>query len=182
MSELNIHLTQIEKNDIASIKTILEAGFDQLLADSFKTFGNTEDLLEKQIDKNSYSFAIRARKEDGHRNFLVGMCGIWEIDWIARHGKMFFIMVDRDGHKATMQNHTATQTAVAKLLSFAFDELNLNKVWIDVLEKNDIKEALEHFGFVAEGIRRASTFRNGIFLNTIICSLTYEEYCDKVSR
>lgn len=179
MSELSIHLTQIEKNDLPSIKTILEAGFSKLLVDPFE---NIELWFEKQPYENNYSFAIRARKEDGLRNFLVGMCGIWDIDWIARHGKMFFIMVDRDGHKATIQNYTATQTAVSKLLTFAFDELNLNKVWLDVLEKNDIKESLEHFGFVAEGIRRASTFKNGAYLNTIVCSLTYEEYCDKVSR
>jgi RimJ/RimL family protein N-acetyltransferase len=183
VSELTITLTQIEKSDIGPIKTILESGFEKFIIEKNLTSKKLDKWFEEHNrNKENFSFGIRARKDNDHRSFLVGMCGIWNIDWVARHGKLFFIMVDRDSHQATMQNYPATRAAVEQLLAFAFDDINLDKVWIEVLEQNDIKDALEHFGFVAEGIRKATLFRGGEYLNSIVCSITYEEYCDKVAR
>lgn len=182
MTDLAIQLAQIEKSDLTVLSTLLDAGFKKLLPEDY-IFSNIDTWFLLQNNDNTQSnFSIKAKKVGSARTFLVGMCGIREIDWIARHGKLLFFMVDKDAHQSTMQNYPATKTACRDVLAFAFDNLNLNKVWIEVLETNDIKDSLEYFGFVAEGIRRASIFRDGKFLNTILCSLTYEEYCDKVER
>jgi RimJ/RimL family protein N-acetyltransferase len=120
-------------------------------------------------------FSIRG-SEVKYKEFVVGICAIKHIDWVARHGEVFFIMVDKDGHRATIHNHPASKKAFGDLLEFAFGELNLNKVWIEVYEHNDIKPVLEQFGFVAEGVRKDALFREGRFFDSVICSLMAVEH------
>lgn len=182
MSELEILLTQVERTDCNSVQTILDGGLGKLLISPDIHTTTYHKWFDELLDANTFNFAIRAKKIGDFKSFLVGVCGIIDIDWIARHGQIFFFMVDKDGHRATLQNHPATLSAAQQLFKYAFDDLNLNKIWIEVLESNDIKSALEHFGFIGEGIRRKSIFRDGAYMNTIICSITYDEYCNKVDR
>lgn len=177
MTEMNIRLSQLENTDLPRVQEFFSR-FKPLLNEhreySAKDIG---DWFSKINDNNSVYLAIKG-SETIYRNFLAGVCGLHNIDWVARHAEIFFIMIDKDGVKATIHNHFSTKQAFSCLLDFAFMELNLNKVWIEVYEHNDIKEVLEEFGFVAEGIRIDSLYKEGKFLNSIICSLLVGEYLE----
>lgn len=179
MKELKIKLTQIEENDAKSIAALFENGFERFI-DEVEDIGIYDlDSWFKSIveDPSRVTFAIRASKvRDKDFGYIVGICGLWDIDWLARHARLFFVMIDRDGHRATMQNYPATQYAVNNIIDMAFNTLNLNKIWIEVYEHNDIKETLEYFGFVAEGIRRDTLYVSGKPLNSIVCSMLKQEY------
>ena len=178
MSDLIIELTQIERTDISDIKNIVYGFKDLLDHNDFCNF-DMNDWIEHIAQNEKFTFAIRARKSDDIKNYLVGICGLWKIDWVARHAKIIFAMVDKDGHKNTLQPHAASFAAFKRLLNQAFNILNLNKVWIEVLEENDIKPALEKTGFLVEGIRRFHIFKNGRRQHTIIFSLTSKEFIEE---
>lgn len=171
-----ICLAQLEKSDLSRVREFFNYGFKRYL-DEYKDYSREEIecWFEQLRDKdNTIAFAIRG-SQDIYKDFLVGICALKNIDWVARHAEIFFMMVDKDGHKATIHNRPATKQALNLLLDFAFEEINLNKVWIEVYEHNDVKSVLEDFGFVAEGVRKEVLFKEGRFLDSIICSLLAAE-------
>lgn len=177
LKEMEIYLAQPEKSDLPRLRELLNYGFKQFL-DEWREFSKEDmDNWLEEFQQDDVSFAIRGSK-DVYKDFIVGLSALRQIDWIAGHAELFFLMVDKDGHRATMHNRPATKKALEQVLGFAFDELGLNKVWIEVYEHNNIKAVLEEFGFVAEGVRKQSIFKNGKFLDSIICSLMVAEWTD----
>jgi len=64
-----------------------------------------------------------------------------------------------------------------QLLRFAFEELKLNKVFVNVL-KNNLK-ALRFFqsnGFIQEGINRSYSLDDNIPIDAIVLSMISKEY------
>lgn len=185
MSELNVDLTQIDRSDLPSIKNIISNGGFKNLFDENTDFMSMDYLkwAESVIKEDQHAFAIRVSKHGegaAARSWLVGVCGLLEVDWISRHAKIFFVMVDKDGHRSTLQNHPASLHAFKTLLDYTFKELCLNKVWISVFDNNDIKQVLSDFHFVSEGTRRRASFMNGRYRDEHIMSLTIKEYMEKV--
>lgn len=170
-----VDLMQIERRDIPTLKDFINEF--QIHLPEYKQV-NTSALNEQYIENLSkhskYEFAIRAY-EDRALLKTLGFCSVSDIDWISRHGELFFVMQDK-GPGVTIPSTEASKVAFGKLLRFAFEELNLEKVWIEVFEMNNIKETLEKFGFVAEGVRREARFKRGRFINSTICSLLIKEY------
>lgn len=67
--------------------------------------------------------------------------------------------------------------AVARLTTFGFEQLNLNKIEFQVFDFNAPAIACyERTGFVLEGIRRDSVYRNGRFSGTRLYGLTQAEW------
>ena len=63
------------------------------------------------------------------------------------------------------------------LLRYAFDELNLYRVGLTVLERNTAARALyRRVGFVEEGILRGTDFRDGVRGNDVQMSILLPEY------
>lgn len=182
MSELKVELSQIDKTDLTSVRNIVTSGFSKFLDESCDFLGmNFNSWFESIVGSDKHTFAIRVSKSDANiaeRSWLVGVCGITEIDWISRHGKIVFIMVDKDGHKCTLQNHPASLQAFKKVLKYAFEELCLNKVWMSTLSNNDIRAVLDSHGFVADGIRRQAVFSSGKYMDEYIFSITMKEYLE----
>jgi len=177
MTYSKINLMQVEKRDVPSLKTFINGL--KLHLDEYREV--TTSLLNSQYEKDirdssTYNFAIRARK-DTPMLLTVGFCAAKNIDWVSRHAELFFVMQDgNSGPAVTIPNTEYTKTAFKMLLDFCFDELNLQKVFIDVLEANNIKGVLDEFGFVAEGVRRQAKFKRGRFVDVTVCSLLVQEH------
>tara|TARA_Y100000389_G_C17378540_1_gene473026 strand:+ start:161 stop:688 length:528 start_codon:yes stop_codon:yes gene_type:complete len=63
------------------------------------------------------------------------------------------------------------------ILQLGFEHLNLNRLWLHVLENNDVAINLyKKVGFAEEGIQRKAVFRNGRYLDYIMMSILNEEY------
>jgi RimJ/RimL family protein N-acetyltransferase len=182
MNDLHVELSQIDRSDIHTIKGIIGSGFVDLL--NTNTEFNHMNFIEwygDVLSRNKHIFAIRVSKADGGaagRSWLVGICGITNIDWSSRHGQIIFIMVDKDGHKSTLQNHPASQHAFKQLIHYAFKELCLNKIWISSLSNNNIADVLNIHGFTADGIRRKHVFIKGRYRDESIFSLTMREFIE----
>jgi len=181
MSELAIRLTQVELTDKTAIRALYDNGFSKYWDrnDLFDPYNIENELSKILSDDHRRLFVIRASRTNSSgpsKLYVVGICGFVEIDWISRHAKLVFLMVDKGGHAATIQNYPATRSAFSNMLDYGFKELGLNKIWMEIQEHNNVKESLEMFGFIPEGVRVDSYWNEGQYYNTIICSITLAEY------
>lgn len=63
------------------------------------------------------------------------------------------------------------------LMAYAFDELNIHRLWLAVLESNPRAMALyEKWGFSKEGCYRKAIWRHGTFQDYVIMSILENEY------
>lgn len=176
MEDLKINLYQIERAHLPNIQSFFNDGFEEFLP-TYKQYskGDLDAWLDSiSSDHNTVGFTIQGSK--GFRDYIVGLVLLRNIDWISRHAELFFVMVDKEGSKATMHDLPATKYVVRRVMKFAFEEFNLNKIWIEAYENNKIMPVLESFGFVAEGVRKEVVYKNGKYLDSVICSVLKEEY------
>ncbi len=116
------------------------------------------ELAQKSTERH---FAIT------YNGVLIGSCGLMGIDWVARKAELGIMIGEKD-----YQNKGLGKDAVRALVSFAFGEMNLHKVFLRVLEDN--KRAIacyEKCGFVKEGLLIDDVFKEGRYHNHLIMAI-----------
>lgn len=110
--------------------------------------------LAQDQGRSRYVFAIDAKDESGWAH--VGSCGLESLDWRNRSAALgLFIAPERHG-----QGHGTA--AIGLLLGFGFDELDLQRIELDVFDYNPRAQRLyERLGFVFEGTRRSAYLHRG---------------------
>jgi diamine N-acetyltransferase len=83
------------------------------------------------------------------------------------------------GDKAEWSKGYGTE-ATRLIVRYAFDALNLNRVWLHVLANNQRgQRAYEKVGFKVEGVLRQSAFRDGRYLDTITMGILRGELTEE---
>jgi RimJ/RimL family protein N-acetyltransferase len=174
---MKIELGQIEKNDIPLMRDILNRDFTKFF--NLHSAFNCTDLNmvydELGADSSAYFFSIKTVQSGEFAKSIAGFCAITNIDWVARHGQLFFIMSDKHGRHLTINKFAESFNAFRLLLNYCFGELNLNKVWLDIPQGLDLREPLEKLGFVAEGVREYSRMIDGVQVSSTVFSLLTDE-------
>lgn len=111
-----------------------------------------EEGLREQLEPDSGSYPFHLRLADDGR--LIGFVGLW-VDWPNREAWLGVGIGERD-----CWGQGYGTEAVQQALSFAFDELGLHRVTLDVLAANPrALRAYQKAGFVIEGrIRRRNNY------------------------
>jgi RimJ/RimL family protein N-acetyltransferase len=108
----------------------------------------------------------------------IGVAGLHAINAIARHAEFRVLIGVRSAW------NRGYGTAVCEVLcAYAFELLNLNKVWLGVNADN--RGALRSYvkaGFVEEGRLRQEVYRNGRYHDVVRMSLLRDEYERKVEQ
>ncbi len=98
---------------------------------------------------------------------LIGVAGLHRVDHKNRHA-MFGIFI---GSGASRGKGHGTE-ATAMVVRYAFDTLNLNRVWLNVYEDNTAAiRAYEKVGFRKEGVLRQESYRRGQYWDTIVMGI-----------
>lgn len=93
----------------------------------------------------------------------LGQCNLMMIDHGARKAEMAIVMSPEHHGKG------CAREAIALLLSFAFDQLNLNRVFLKVDEENTRAIRLyEYCGFRHEGRLRQEVYRDGGYHDLLV--------------
>lgn len=109
---------------------------------------------------------------------LIGLVSLTGIDMLNRSAE-FHIMIGDTGS----QNKGAGTFATEEMLRHAFDNMNLNRIMLTVLEDNErALHMYEKVGFIKEGTMRSVYYKGGTYVNAIICSILHEEYNAKILR
>jgi len=173
-----VRLRAIEREDIPTfLKWVNDPELQQYLGRTPFPFSFAESLqdpvgeerwFERQLnDEKSRIFAIETEK-GAH----IGNIGLHEIDY--KDGKATLgIMI---GEKGYWDQGYGTD-AVRALLRFAFQELNLHRISLEVFEFN--RRAIrcyEKCGFRQEGVAREDSFRGGKRHNKILMAILRQEF------
>lgn len=140
---------------------------------------NSIEQMEEEYNQliksnNDVVFAIIDKKTDTH----IGNVGLYAINWISRSAEFRIII----GEKEFLGKGYGTEAAEL-ILQYAFEKLNLNKVWLGVNAENlPAVKSYENAGFVREGTLRQEIYRNSKYYDAIRMSILREEYANKKKR
>jgi RimJ/RimL family protein N-acetyltransferase len=130
---------------------------------------NKEQLAaEGKTDSNEVYFRLRTIENDR----LIGFVAIHSIEWNNRTGLMAIGIGD-----STNRNKGYGSDALKLILRYAFHELNLDRVGLEVIEYNNGGiRAYEKVGFQHEGRKRSIVYRDGTRYDLIVMGVLRAEW------
>jgi RimJ/RimL family protein N-acetyltransferase len=133
-------------------------------------FSNEVEWLERAMNAHAGErhFAIERRDDRSH----IGNASIHDIDWVSRTA-WFGLFIG----EPTAWNRGFGGDAIGTLVRFAFDEMNLFKLRINVFEYNErARHVLKGHGFVEEGMLARDFFREGAWHDIVILSVFHDSH------
>lgn len=98
---------------------------------------------------------------------ILGLISLMDIDSVNRSATLHIMIGDAENRGKGVGSF-----AVAEMLAHAFNNLNLRRIELGVLENNEAAIRLyEKNGFIREGLKRQSHYKNGQYVNMIIMGL-----------
>lgn len=170
-----VRLTAVENRDIPTIARWWEDSEFLRNYDTSPAFPKTEDQLSRLISDNQSSatdflFGIRLLAEDT----LIGLLELSGVQWTHATAYIGIGIGDQD-----YRGRGFGQDAMLLGLQFAFQELNLHRVWLTVIGYNARAIALyERLGFVREGAYREHVQRDGSRYDMVVYGLLRREWLD----
>ena len=133
-----------------------------------------ERWFERRLEmRDDFLFAIEAHVDDQWVH--IGNCGLHKIDWKNRNA-VFGIVI---GEKAYWRQGYGTDTAHTAL-RFAFNELNLRRVELEVYDFNPrARRCYEKAGYRHEGTRRQALFRDGRYHDVHLMAILRDEFASE---
>lgn len=129
---------------------------------------NKEQMITGDTGANQFYFHLRKIDDD----MLIGFVSLHSIEWNNRAGMLAIGIGD-----ATNRNKGFGTEALGLILRYAFLELNLDRVGLEVIEynKGGIK-AYERVGFQQEGRKRSVVYRDGMRYDIIVMGILRPEW------
>jgi RimJ/RimL family protein N-acetyltransferase len=130
-----------------------------------------ERWFETMLDQHGRDrwFFVIARRADGR---AVGSIDLHEVDHVNGGAGLGIAIGDP---LDTSQGYGSE--AISLLLDFAFGELRLRRVWLDVYDDNaGARRLYERLGFVREATFRRGLFRHGRFIDVHRLGILVEEW------
>jgi RimJ/RimL family protein N-acetyltransferase len=133
------------------------------------TVENEEDWYSRvSTATDSYTLGIRTIDEDR----LLGNASLFSISQKNRAATFGIVIGEKDfwGRGYGLE-------ATRLMVRFGFDELNLNRIQLDVYDYNPRAiRAYEKAGFCKEGVRRQAVFREGAYHDVHLMAILREEW------
>jgi RimJ/RimL family protein N-acetyltransferase len=133
-------------------------------------FQNEIEWLERAMHPSVVErhFAIERKDERLH----IGNASIHDIDWVSRVA-WFGLFIG----EPTAWNRGFGGDALRTLVRFAFEEMNLFKLRINIFDYNDrARHVLENIGFVQEGKLERDFYREGTYHDIVILSVFRDRF------
>ena len=146
--------------------------------------GNFREVRELSLaDQESWFESLNKTK---HVNFMftivrlednkpIGAAGLLYINWINRSADFSFYIGENGTY---IDDKGYADEAASLLIEYGFNNLNLNKVWMELYEFDRQKLTFfkNKFDFKQDGILRENCFEDGKYWNSEIISLLRRDY------
>ena len=128
-----------------------------------------EEFLRKlSTSERDIALGIMVREPEQ----FIGVTGLHRLD-VRNHHAEFGITV---GEKSAWSKGYGTE-ATRLMVQYAFDRLNLNRVWLHVYEFNERAiRVYQKVGFRPEGRLRQDTYRDGRYWDTLVMGVLRDEW------
>jgi RimJ/RimL family protein N-acetyltransferase len=132
-----------------------------------------EQWFEEHLQSKDFIFGIEVRTDDGW--VLIGNLALNNIDWKNRSATFGIVLGEKD-----YWGQGYGTDAARTMLKFAFEELNLHRVMLDVYDFNPrAMRCYEKVGFRHEGTKREALFRDGRYHDVHIMAILQHEFLAK---
>lgn len=120
---------------------------------------------------NDFMFVIE-RLDDSR---AIGAAGLLYTNWVLRSADYSFYIGDEEAY---IDTKGYAEEATQLLLDYGFKNLNLNKIWMELYEFDQLKLDffLKKFNFKKDGTLRENCFEDGRYWDSHIISLLRKEY------
>jgi RimJ/RimL family protein N-acetyltransferase len=167
-----VNLRALERDDLERCWTWMnDAEVTHFLAAIHAPLSRAEEekWLEQAMTQRDDKCTFAITTKDGTH---IGNCEIQRIDRVARHAELGIMIGDKNYWG---QGYGAD--AMKVLLRYAFEVLNLNRVYLRVHEYNSRAiRCYEKCGFRHEGRMRQQVYRHGRYWDTLIMGVLREEW------
>lgn len=103
---------------------------------------------------------------------IVGTCQLHSVNWIHRNAELQIRLGNKDNRGKGYGSE-----AVRLLLNFAFKDLNLYRIFLNVFQTNtNAIHVYEKAGFKKEGLLRKAAHIDGKYVDVILMGILREEY------
>ena len=163
-------LRELEKNDICIInKWRNDAEVIGSLGAPFRYINVDVDMKWFDAYMNNRNSQVRCVVlSEGE---VIGLVSLLSIDYLNQSAELHIMIGDKES-----QNKGAGTFAIKAMIDHAFDNMNLQRIELTVLENNQrARHVYEKLGFVCEGVKRKAKFKNGQFVNMCVYALLKEE-------
>jgi RimJ/RimL family protein N-acetyltransferase len=166
-------LREIQREDLPLInKWRNDQEIISLLGNNFLYIGTDVDEAWFNNYLQNRDKAKRFAIVDADNNRMVGTVQLTGIHAINQSAEFSICIGEKE-----YWNKGVGQAATRALLRHGFEDLNLYRIFLSVLAKNQRAiHVYEKMGFVHEGIMRKSMYKQGVFEDLLIMSMLKEEY------
>jgi diamine N-acetyltransferase len=136
-----------------------------------------EAMRKRSPDEHNFTIEVRPPGERapaaGEGNWkMIGSCGFFNLDHRNRSTELGIMIGDKN-----YWNQGFGTEAVRLLCQHGFNTLNLNRIYLRVLENNPrAVRAYEKAGFTHEGRQRQAEFRDGKYIDMLVMSMLKDEF------
>jgi RimJ/RimL family protein N-acetyltransferase len=100
------------------------------------------------------------------KNKLIGVCGLTYIDWKNRNSEISLYLAQMHWQKTK-----EIRDVLNILMKYAFDELGLHRLWVEIYEiANETIMLFKNMHFTEEGVLRHTLWRNGKWWHSYLYS------------
>lgn len=172
-----VGLRSIEKEDLSILR-------DWRNTDSFRknfrefrelSMRNQELWHEKMISSSTDFMFIIERIDD---KIPLGACGLLYANWIIRSADYSFYIGYQDAY---IDDEGYAEEASRLLINYGFNNLNLNKIWMELYEFDNRKLTFfEKLGFKVDGRLRDNCYEDGRYHDSFLISILKREWETKL--
>jgi RimJ/RimL family protein N-acetyltransferase len=129
-----------------------------------------EEAFIDSISKNEHAIGLGIAIRETDR--LIGATGLHDLDFRNRHAQFGIHIGDKNEWGKGYGSE-----ATGLIVCYAFETVNLNRVWLHVYEDNRRGiRCYEKIGFQQEGVLRQDSYRDGRYRNTIVMGILRAEW------
>jgi len=136
-------------------------------------YSHLEWVDKVKHDPNVRYYMIQINEDEDHKALTVGTVGLSHIDWRSRVAEFGWFLIGESKRRSWGYG----KEAIFLLLDYAFNHLNLNKIWLQTMALNKAALAVyQKMGFQDEGILREQKFKGGKYIDIYVYGLLRREF------
>lgn len=130
----------------------------------------SEEEFIARISKSEHDLVLGIGLKGDNR--LVGVTGLHDMDFTNRHASFGIALGD-----ASVWNQGYGSEVTKLMVRYAFDTLNMNRIWLRVFEYNAAGiKTYAKVGFQREGVLRQEVYREGRYWDVIMMAILRAEW------